>query len=149
MRTGEGVIMVDVLVNYYEYMNASDAYFWFGSDNLGRDLFTRLFRGARISLIISFWSVIANLLIGVVYGAIMGYYGDPADMYMSRVIEVLGGIPNLVVIIMFRLVYGSGIFSLIMALCMTGWIPVARLTRAQFYRSMCLRQGLWACATGR
>ena len=128
------VLMVDVLVNFYVYNDVEDMYFWFGTDHLGRDLFTRLFRGTRISLFIAFVAVFANLIIGVVYGAVMGYYGGTTDMIMNRIIEILDGIPNLVIIIMFVLMYGTGIMSLIVALCLTGWIGVARLTRAQFYR---------------
>jgi len=128
------VLMVDVLVDFYIYNDVEDMYFWFGTDHLGRDLFTRLFRGTRISLFIAFVAVFANLIIGVIYGAVMGYYGGTTDMIMNRIIEILDGIPNLVIIIMFVLMYGTGILSLIVALCLTGWIGVARLTRAQFYR---------------
>ena len=129
-----GITMVDVLVDFYVYNDVEDMYFWFGTDHLGRDLFTRLFRGTRISLFIAFVAVFTNLIIGVIYGAVMGYYGGTTDMIMNRIIEILDGIPNLVIIIMFVLMYGTGIMSLIVALCLTGWIGVARLTRAQFYR---------------
>ena len=133
-RVVAGVVMVDVRVNYYDFRDANEMYFWFGSDNLGRDLFTRLFRGTRISLFIAFFSVFVNLIMGVVIGAVMGYYGDPVDMALSRVIEVLIGIPNIVLIMMFIMMFGATIPVLVMAMCITGWVPVARLTRAQFYR---------------
>ncbi len=130
----KGVQVVDVVVDYYAYSDAEDVYFWFGSDALGRDLFTRLFRGARISLIIAFASVLTNLVIGVIYGAVAGYYGGKVDMIMMRITEILSGIPYLVMTMMFILVLGTGLFAIILALTITGWIPTARLIRAQFYR---------------
>jgi len=129
-----GVRMVDVLLRYYQFRGAEDYYFWFGSDALGRDLFTRLFRGSRISLMIALIAVFANLIVGTILGAIMGYYGGTTDMLMMRFMEVLEGIPNLVLIILFMLMVGTGMYAIIFALMITGWIGVARLVRAQFYR---------------
>ena len=129
-----GIRMVDVLVDFYAFMGAEDMYFWFGSDYLGRDLFTRLFRGSRVSFAISFTAVFLNLIIGIILGGIMGYYGGTLDLIMMRIMEILDGIPNLVVIILFMLFIGAGIEALIVALILTGWIGVARMVRAQFYR---------------
>jgi len=129
-----GVPVVDVLVDNYAYLGVKDVYFWFGSDYLGRDLFTRLFRGARISLFIAFFSVLTNLVIGLIYGAVAGYYGGKTDMLLMRIAEVLDGIPYLVVIMLFMMLLGTGILSLIIAMTITGWIGTARLIRAQFYR---------------
>ena len=86
-----GVILVDVEVNYYKYLGADDHYFWFGTDKLGRDLFTRLWRGTRVSLIIALAAVLSDVVIGVVYGAIAGYYGGKADLFMMRVCEIING----------------------------------------------------------
>ena len=133
-RMVAGVPVVDVAVNYYIYKNAGDVYYWFGSDYLGRDLFTRLFRGARISLLIAFLSVMTNLVIGIVYGSIAGYYGGKVDLFMMRFVEVLDGLPYLVVVMLFMMVLGTGILSLVIALTIMGWIGTAQLIRAQFYR---------------
>lgn len=133
-RVVNGVEVVDVLVDFYAYKGAKDTYYWFGSDYLGRDLFTRLFWGSRVSLLIAFFAVITNVIIGVIYGAIAGYYGGTADMLMMRFAEILSGIPYLVVVMMFILLFGTGMFSIIFALTVTGWIGTARLIRAQFYR---------------
>jgi len=130
----KGVTMVDVEVNYYKYIGADDVYFWFGSDELGRDLWTRLWRGARVSLIIAFAAVIVDLAIGVVYGAIAGYYGGKIDFYMMRVCEIINAFPNVVVCTLFIMLFGSGMFSLILALCVRGWVGAARMVRAQFLR---------------
>lgn len=133
-RTEHNVEIADVLVDYYEYKDAKDVYFWFGSDYLGRDMFTRLFRGVRVSLVIAVVAVMTNLVIGVIYGAISGYFGGRVDMIMMRIVEILGGIPYLVVVMLFILMFGTGIVSIIFALTITGWIGTSRLTRAQFYR---------------
>jgi oligopeptide transport system permease protein len=133
-RVVNGIKIADVLVDYYALRGAKDMYFWFGSDYLGRDLFTRLFWGSRISLLIAFLAVLTNVFIGIVYGSIAGYYGGKTDMLMMRFAEILSGIPYLVMTMMFILLFGTGIISIILALTITGWIGTARLIRAQFYR---------------
>jgi len=131
----KGVAMCDVEVDAYVYAGApDDEYHWFGTDYLGRDLMTRLFQGTRISLLIAFFSVITNCIIGVVYGAVSGYYGGRVDMILTHVAQILDGIPYIVVTILFMLLLGSGMLSIILALCVTGWIGTSRLIRAQFYR---------------
>lgn len=131
----KGVAMVDVKVDAYVYAGVStDEYHWFGTDYLGRDLCTRLFKGARVSLIIAFVSVVTNVIIGVIYGAISGYYGGKVDIVMTHIAEVLDGLPYVVVTILFMLLLGAGITSLILAMCVTGWIGTSRLIRAQFFR---------------
>ena len=134
-RTERGVVVVDVLVDYYAYCGVPDVeYHLFGTDHLGRDLFTRLFRGARISLLIAFFAMVTNTIIGVIYGAASGYYGGKVDFFLIHFAELLDGLPYVVVTILFMLLFGSGMFSIILALTMTGWIGTARLIRAQFYR---------------
>ena len=127
--------VVDVRVDYYKYCGVPEGvYHWFGTDYLGRDILTRLFHGARISLLISLLSVVTNLIIGIIYGSVAGYYGGKVDMFLTHLAEVLDGLPYLVVTILFMLLLGSGMFSIVLALTVTGWIGTARLTRAQFYR---------------
>ncbi len=129
------VAVVDVKVDYYKYCGISEGeYHWFGTDYLGRDILTRLFMGARVSLLIAFISVITNVVIGIIYGSVAGYYGGKVDMFLTHFAEVLDGLPYIVVTILFMLLFGSGMFSIILALTVTGWIGTARLTRAQFYR---------------
>ena len=131
----KGVAMVDVKVDAYVYAGVSaDEYHWFGTDYLGRDLCTRLFKGARVSLLIAFVSVVTNVIIGVIYGAISGYYGGKVDIVMTHFAEVLDGLPYVVVTILFMLLLGAGITSLILAMCVTGWIGTSRLIRAQLFR---------------
>ena len=131
----KGVPMCDVVIDYYAFCGAAeDQYHWFGTDYLGRDLLTRLFRGTRVSLLIAFVSVITNVFIGVIYGAVSGYYGGKVDMILTHVAQVLDGLPYVVVTILFMLLLGSGVTSLILAMCVTGWIGTSRLIRAQFFR---------------
>lgn len=130
-----GVKLADVKVDSYLMSGVPEGeYHWLGTDYLGRDLCTRLFRGARISLFIALVSVLTNCIIGVIYGAISGYYGGKVDMIMTHIAELMDGMPYVVITILFMLLFGSGIFSLILALCVTGWIGTSRLIRAQFYR---------------
>jgi oligopeptide transport system permease protein len=84
--------------------------------------------------LIAFLAVLTNVFIGIVYGSIAGYYGGKTDMLMMRFAEILSGIPYLVMTMMFILLFGTGIISIILALTITGWIGTARLIRAQFYR---------------
>lgn len=132
-REVRGVTMVDVKVDYYAYTGC-DKTFWFGTDYLGRDLWTRLWRGTRISLFIAIVSVLTNVLIGVVYGAIAGYYGGKVDMVMMRICEIIQSFPRVVIATLFIMVFGTGLFSIIMSLLISGWISTARMIRAQFYR---------------
>lgn len=131
---GKEIPMVVAKINQYVLKGADDCYFYFGTDNLGRDLWVRVWRGTRVSLIIGICSVLINCFIGVVYGAVSGYYGGKVDMIMQRFIEILGGIPFLVMSILFVMFLGAGIRSFILVLILTGWIGMSRMIRAQFYR---------------
>ena len=116
--------------NPYIERGIEDKYFWFGTDDLARDIWTRLWMGARISLYIGLLAVGVELVIGMTYGGVAGYYGGKVDVFMMRITEVIGGIPNMVVLILFLLVFKPGIFTMSMAMVITGWIGMARLVRA-------------------
>lgn len=134
-RQVKGITMCDIEVDYYRYSNVpEDVVFWFGSDYLGRDLWTRMWRGARVSLLIAFISVACNVCIGLVYGSIAGYYGGRIDMLMMRFTEIVGSFPELVVVTLFILFFGTGMLSIILALVVQNWIGTARMIRSQFYR---------------
>lgn len=134
-REVKGVQMCDIEVDYYKYSGVpDDINFWLGSDYLGRDLWTRMWRGARVSLMIAFISVFVNVFIGIVYGSIAGYYGGKADMIMMRITEIINAMPQLVVVTLFILFFGTGMVSIILALVVQNWIGTANLIRAQFYR---------------
>jgi dipeptide transport system permease protein len=104
---------------------------WFGTDNLGRDVFTRTWYGARISLFIGFAAALIEFIIGVIYGGISGYKGGRVDNVMMRIVDVLYGLPYLLVVILLMVVMGPGLFTIIVALTLTGWIGMARIVRGQ------------------
>ncbi len=110
---------------------------WFGTDELGRDMFSRTWYGARISLIIGVTAALIDLVIGVTVGGIAGYMagrgkrGDRIDTIIMRIIEVLYGLPYLLVVIMLMVVMEPGILTIIIALSATGWTGMARLVRGQ------------------
>src|SRR5699024_8893947 len=83
------------------------------------------------SLLISFVAPILDLLIVVIYGSISGFYGGRLDDFMQRVVEILMGIPNLILIILLIIILQPGIFSIILALAITGWVNMARIVRGQ------------------
>jgi oligopeptide transport system permease protein len=122
---------VEATFRIYEAKDMKDTYFWFGSDALGRDQWTRLWEGSRVSLIIAFVAAVLDLVIGVAYGGISGFYGGRVDNVMQRIAEILVGIPNLVIILLMMLVLKPGIISIVIALSITGWIGMSRIVRGE------------------
>lgn len=118
-------------VDVYAQKGLEDIYYWFGTDTQGRDIFTRVWEGTRISLIIAFSAVLIDIFIGMIYGLVSGYFGGKVDIVMQRFAEILNGIPTLVVVTLLGLILPSGIISIIFALMITGWIGMSRIARAQ------------------
>ncbi|QPC46073.1 oligopeptide ABC transporter permease [Mangrovibacillus cuniculi] len=116
--------------NVYETKGV-DAYYWFGTDGLGRDLFSRVWEGTQISLYIAIVAALIDMVIGVAYGGISAYYGGRVDNVLQRIIEVIVGIPNLVIVILMILLLDPGLTSIIIALTITGWVGMARVVRGQ------------------
>lgn len=117
-------------VNMYE--GIEDKYFLFGTDTFGRDMWVRVWVGVRISLFIGFTATMIDLIIGVTFGGVSGYFGGKVDMVMQRVLEVLSAVPMLIVIILLVLVLEPGIIPIIIALGITGWIGMCRMVRGKF-----------------
>lgn len=105
--------------------------FWFGTDNLGRDIFVRTWIGARISLFIGFSAALINVVVGVVYGSISGLAGGWVDNMMMRIVDILNAIPYLLVVILLLVVMSQGLVPMIVALSITGWLRMARIVRAE------------------
>lgn len=116
--------------------------FWFGSTDLGYDVFTRLGSGAQTSFMIAIIVSIVNMIVGAIYGAIEGYYGGTADLLMERFSEILGSVPTMIVITLIRYYFnhwGLGgnyqqLIVLFISFFLTGWIGMAGTVRMQFYR---------------
>ncbi len=106
--------------------------FWMGSDPLGRDLLSRLIYGARISMIVGLGSQILVLMIGVPLGAVAGYYGGKIDLVLMRLVDVMYAFPTLLFVILLMTALGSGITNIFIALGLTSWVTICRLTRGQF-----------------
>jgi len=104
---------------------------WFGTDDLGRDVFTRTWEGARISIFIGIAAALIDLTIGVFWGGIAGYKGGRIDEYMMRAADVLAGIPYLLLVILLMVVLGSNVSTMILAMSITGWVNMARIVRGQ------------------
>src|SRR5699024_3503250 len=120
-------------VDLYKERNLNENY-WFGADKLGRDIWTRTWKGTQISLIIALIATLADLLIGVIYGGISGYFGGNVDNVMQRFVEILMGIPQLVIIILLIMVLKPGLLSIILAIALTGWIGQSRIVRCQILK---------------
>lgn len=110
---------------------APDMTHWFGTDNLGRDIFSRVWAGGRVSIIIGIVGAFIDTVAGGIYGGISGFYGGFIDDIMMRIIEILSSIPYLVVVILVSLILKPGIWALIIAMTITGWVSMARLVRGQ------------------
>lgn len=121
--------------NYREqlglYNTAPSATHWFGTDDLGRDVFVRVWEGARISLFIGITAAVIDLIIGVLWGSISGLAGGRVDNIMMRIADVLTAVPYLLVVIVLLVVLQPGLVPMIIALSITGWINMARIVRGE------------------
>jgi oligopeptide transport system permease protein len=107
------------------------ASFWFGTDEFGRDMWTRVWQGTRVSLYIGFLAAFLDMFVGVTFGAVSGFLGGRVDDGMQRVIEILNGIPYLVVAILAMVVFEPGIITISIAIGITGWTYMARIVRGR------------------
>ncbi|MBK0347290.1 ABC transporter permease [Aerococcaceae bacterium zg-ZJ1578] len=104
---------------------------WFGTDNLGRDIFVRVWIGARISLFIGLAAALIDLVIGVLWGSIAGVVGGRVDNVMMRIADILTAVPYLLIVILLLVVLDKGLLPMIIALSITGWVRMARIVRGE------------------
>ena len=107
------------------------AEFWFGVDDLGRDFFTRIVYGARVSLSIGFAAAAFSVLIGIPLGALAGYFGGRIDWVIMRIIELFSVVPSLLAALLLGALTGGGLFTIITISALFGWVNVCLLVRAQ------------------
>ncbi len=135
----------EVRVNYYEYYiykhylagdGIEKPLFLFGTTQAGKDIFTCLGSGARLSFILSLTVSAVNMIVGAIYGAIEGYYGGKLDLFMERFSDILSAVPFMIVITLLKMHMGktSQLTILFIAFFLTGWIGMASRVRMQFYR---------------
>jgi peptide/nickel transport system permease protein len=105
--------------------------FWLGSDRFGRDILSRMIIGARISLSIGFFAMIASLFIGVIIGISSGYYGGKIDAFFSWLITVFWSVPTLLIALGLSMVFGKGYYQVLLATALSTWVEVARVVRGQ------------------
>ncbi len=130
MNTVNGV----QVVNNYKDKGLDNTYYWFGSDNFGRDIWTRTWHGARVSLIIAVVAAVIDMIIGMSYGLISGYFGGKTDMVMQRILEIANSIPRLVIVTLLLLVFKPGMLTIIIALMLTEWVGMSRIARAEMLK---------------
>lgn len=108
--------------------------YFFGTDDLGRDIFVRVWVGARISIFIGFAAALIDLIIGVAWGAIAGMRGGRVDEIMMRIADILTAVPYLLVVIILLVVMQPGLLPMIIAISITGWVNMARITRSEILK---------------
>lgn len=121
-------------VDVYAKKGVEGVFYFFGTDELGRDLWLRTWSGTRVSLIIAAAAVAVDMIIGMTYGLISGYFGGKVDMVMQRIVEIINSIPTLVIATLMLIVLKPGIVPILFVLILTGWIGMSRVARAQMLK---------------
>lgn len=132
------IYSVTAKVNQYKVKNYDvgnlPQFFLMGTDKDGHDMFKYVFEGTRLSLLLGIITSAVCFIFGLIWGAVSGYFGGTVDLVMERFTDILSGVPWIVVMTLVIIKAGSSFGTFVLALCMTGWIGTAAVTRTQFYR---------------
>lgn len=115
-----------------QFRKGPSAEHWFGTDSIGRDVFTRILYGARFSLRIGFLATLLSLTIGLLLGSAAGFFGGVLDTLIMRITDVFLAIPYVVLAVAIAAVFGKGENTIILVLGLTGWLGIARIVRSSF-----------------
>ena len=118
-------------VNLDEQLLAPSAKYWFGTDNFGRDLLTRIIYGTRISLVIGLIPSFISIVMGAILGIISGYCGGKTDFVIMRLADVMIAFPSLLLAMVVMYTLGASLFNIFIALSLVGWAGTARVVRSQ------------------
>ncbi|MCF0107501.1 MAG: ABC transporter permease [Bacilli bacterium] len=141
-KAGELSIRVDYY-DYFEFKYGFEPIYLFGANESGQDIFLRLARGVRFSLLLGLGVSLVNFIIGLIWGAVSGYYGGKVDLIMERVTDIIANVPTIIVMTLCAIKIGNNsaiptsigvVLSFLIAFVYNGWVGVASTTRMQFYR---------------
>lgn len=121
----------NVSINYKKDMKQININFWLGTDELGRDILSRLIVSGRVSLIVGVVSVCMGLLIGITAGILSGYFGGKTDIFIQGLMTLFWSLPSVLLALILSLVLGKGMFQLCVAIAFTLWVDIARIVRGQ------------------
>ena len=123
------ILINDLIIDNNTYIHTQK--FILGTDKFGRDLFSRIILGSRLSLSVGLFSVFISLIIGLLFGLLAGYFGGKIDFIIQWLINVVWSIPTLLLVISISLVLGKGFWQLFLAIGFTMWVEIARVTRGE------------------
>lgn len=124
-------VQSDTMVIEGEEIQTHQRHYLLGTDNLGRDMLARIIYGGQVSIAIGLVGTAVSVLIGILLGSLAGYVGGKTDYMIMRVVDVMYGLPYMLIVIILMAIFGSNIFNLFVALSLVSWLTVARVVRGQ------------------